>query len=106
MMDRDNNLTEDLTIEDDELDNEPTYLCYTFRCTLCEQSSDWKDGYPRTADEVRLVWVELNGEVRTRTMYEKDHCFICKECMGKIKDGQITFTDARGARGVANLVMY
>ena len=92
---------------DNELeDEEVTYLCYTFRCTLCEQSSDWKDGYPRTADEVRLVWVEPDGEVRSRTMYERDHCFICKECMDKCDDGQITFTDARGAKGVANLVMW
>lgn len=80
-------------------------MYYTFKCSLCDQRNEWRDGYPQTADEVRIVWVD-NGVVKKRTMYEKDRCFICKSCMDTIVDGQVTCTDAQGSRVVANLVMY
>ena len=85
---------------------EPTgYLCFTFRCTLCEHSHEWRDGFPKSADEVRITMVD--GEtVKHRTMYEKDHCFICRDCMGKRVGNKIAVIDAHGTATIATLIMY
>lgn len=82
-------------------------LYYTFRCTLCEQKSEWRDGYPQTADEVKIAWVDADGTSHVRTMFEEDRCFICRECMAKCTNsGEINCTDARGAKVYAHLKMY
>lgn len=87
---------------------EPTHVMYfTFRCTLCEHSAEWRDGYPKTADEVRIAWTDTNGENHIRTMFEEDRCFICKKCMSKVEpNGAIETVDAKGATVIAFLKMY
>lgn len=87
--------------------DEPRVRYFTFRCTLCEHTSEWRDGYPKSADEVRIAWTDADGTGHVRTMYEKDHCLICKECMDQIDDrGWIETVDAKGAITLAKLVMY
>lgn len=83
---------------------EPTYLPYTFRCTLCERSGEYRDGNVFTADEVRLTWID-GEEVKTRTMLRAEHPLICGSCMAAEDAGRIACVDARGCAVVAVLIM-